>query len=48
MFHFYRTISPRTDMWSEKEYVDRAAVDFADTEEMIKTAEDLLGPYVWG
>ncbi|XP_022671198.1 leukotriene A-4 hydrolase-like isoform X2 [Varroa jacobsoni] len=43
-----RTISPRTDMWSEKEYVDRAAVDFADTEEMIKTAEDLLGPYVWG
>ena len=43
-----RRIGPRSRVWSEKEYVDGAALDFADTEEMLRTAEDLCGPYVWG
>jgi len=43
-----RQIGPRSKVWSEKEMVDAAAYEFAETEEMIATAEKLLGPYVWG
>ncbi|XP_061662306.1 leukotriene A-4 hydrolase isoform X2 [Syngnathoides biaculeatus] len=43
-----RQIGPRTRVWSEAEYVDRAAFEFSETETMLKTAEDLAGPYVWG
>ncbi|XP_062374163.1 leukotriene A-4 hydrolase [Sardina pilchardus] len=43
-----REIGPRTRVWSEKEYVDLAAFEFSETESMLKTAESLAGPYVWG
>ncbi|XP_061768057.1 leukotriene A-4 hydrolase [Nerophis ophidion] len=43
-----RKIGPRTNVWSEKEFVDRAAFEFSETETMLKTAENLAGPYVWG
>ncbi|XP_030641072.1 leukotriene A-4 hydrolase [Chanos chanos] len=43
-----REIGPRTRVWSEKEYVDQAAFEFSETETMLKTAESLAGPYVWG
>ncbi|XP_028307424.1 leukotriene A-4 hydrolase [Gouania willdenowi] len=43
-----REIGPRSRVWSEKEFVDKAAFEFSDTEKMLKTAEDLAGPYVWG
>ncbi|MBN3288325.1 LKHA4 hydrolase, partial [Polyodon spathula] len=43
-----REIGPRTRVWSEKELVDLAAYEFAETETMLKTAEQLAGPYVWG
>ncbi|XP_019633359.1 PREDICTED: leukotriene A-4 hydrolase-like [Branchiostoma belcheri] len=43
-----RDIDHRTKVWSEKELVDKSAYEFAETETMLKTAEDLLGPYVWG
>ncbi|XP_071389344.1 leukotriene A-4 hydrolase isoform X3 [Centroberyx affinis] len=43
-----REIGPRSRVWSEKEYVDKAAFEFSETETMLKTAEDLAGPYVWG
>nr|XP_057925209.1 leukotriene A-4 hydrolase [Doryrhamphus excisus] len=43
-----RKIGPRTAVWSEKEFVDRAAHEFSETEKMLQTAEDLVGPYVWG
>lgn len=42
-----RQIGPRSHVWSEKEYVDRAAEEFSDTEKMISVAEELLGEYVW-
>ncbi|XP_043943120.1 leukotriene A-4 hydrolase-like [Protopterus annectens] len=43
-----RNIGPRSRVWSEKEVVDKAAYEFAETETMLKIAEDLVGPYVWG
>uniref|UniRef100_A0A8C2WTH3 Leukotriene A-4 hydrolase n=1 Tax=Cyclopterus lumpus TaxID=8103 RepID=A0A8C2WTH3_CYCLU len=43
-----REIGPRSRVWSEKEFVDKAAFEFSETETMLKTAEDLVGPYVWG
>uniref|UniRef100_A0A452GPG1 Leukotriene A(4) hydrolase n=1 Tax=Gopherus agassizii TaxID=38772 RepID=A0A452GPG1_9SAUR len=43
-----RQIGPRTLVWAEKELVDKSAYEFAETEVMLKTAEDLAGPYVWG
>ncbi|XP_078409860.1 leukotriene A-4 hydrolase [Cetorhinus maximus] len=43
-----RVIGPRSRVWSEKEMVDAAAYEFEETETMLKKAEDLMGPYVWG
>lgn len=43
-----REIGPRSKVWSEEEYVDKAAYEFAETESMMKHAEKLMGPYVWG
>ncbi|KAL0962731.1 hypothetical protein UPYG_G00344570 [Umbra pygmaea] len=43
-----RVIGPRSHVWSEKEFVDKAAFEFAETEIMLTTAEELAGPYVWG
>ncbi|XP_064483392.1 leukotriene A-4 hydrolase-like [Ornithodoros turicata] len=43
-----RQLGPRSHVWAEKEYVDLATIDFADTEKMLQVAEDLAGPYVWG
>lgn len=42
-----RELGPRSHVWSEKEYVDKALHEFSETENMIKVAEELLGPYVW-
>jgi len=43
-----REIGPRSRVWSEVEMVDKAAFEFAETEDFIKTGEALLGDYVWG
>ncbi|KAJ9599849.1 hypothetical protein L9F63_009889 [Diploptera punctata] len=43
-----RELGPRSHVWSEKEYVDKAAYEFTETEVMLKTAEDLCGEYLWG
>ena len=43
-----RKIGPRSHVWSEAEFVEKAAFDFSETETMLKTAEELCGPYVWG
>uniref|UniRef100_A0A8C3E1C7 Leukotriene A4 hydrolase n=1 Tax=Corvus moneduloides TaxID=1196302 RepID=A0A8C3E1C7_CORMO len=42
------SIGPRTLVWAEKELVDKSAYEFSEAEAMLKTAEDLAGPYVWG
>ena len=42
-------ISPRCAIWSEPALVEAAAYEFAQTEDFLKTAEDLAGiPYAWG
>ncbi|XP_056281197.1 leukotriene A-4 hydrolase [Pseudoliparis swirei] len=43
-----REIGPRSRVWSEKEFVDKAAFEFSETEAMLQAAEALVGPYVWG
>ena len=43
-----RKVGPRSHVWSELEYVDKAAYEFAETETMLQKAEELNGPYVWG
>ncbi|XP_054715902.1 leukotriene A-4 hydrolase-like [Uloborus diversus] len=42
-----RELGPRSHIWSEKEYVDKAAEEFSETEKMLSIAEKLLGEYVW-
>jgi leukotriene A-4 hydrolase/aminopeptidase len=43
-----REIGPRSTVWSEPEVVEKAAWEFADTENFIATGEALLTPYEWG
>jgi len=43
-----RVIGPRSRVWCEREMVEAAAYEFAETEDYIKAGESLLGPYVWG
>eukprot|EP00092_Neocalanus_flemingeri_P025554 GFUD01027705.1.p1 GENE.GFUD01027705.1~~GFUD01027705.1.p1 ORF type:complete len:610 (+),score=157.60 GFUD01027705.1:266-2095(+) len=43
-----RKIGPRSHVWSEAEFVEKAAFDFSETETMLTAAEELCGPYVWG
>eukprot|EP00088_Acartia_fossae_P057827 TRINITY_DN674_c0_g1_i2.p1 TRINITY_DN674_c0_g1~~TRINITY_DN674_c0_g1_i2.p1 ORF type:complete len:613 (+),score=141.73 TRINITY_DN674_c0_g1_i2:42-1880(+) len=43
-----RRIGPRSHVWSEEMFLDEAESDFSETEQMLKTAEELSGPYVWG
>ncbi|XP_043943121.1 leukotriene A-4 hydrolase-like [Protopterus annectens] len=42
-----REIGPRSRLWAEKEAIEKAAFEFAQTETMLKTAESLVGPYLW-
>ena len=44
----FRATGPRTGVYAEPSLLDRAASEFADTEEMICAAERLYGPYRWG
>jgi len=42
-------ISPRCRIWSEPTMIDAAAYEFAQTEEFLQIAEELVGmKYVWG
>ena len=43
-----RPLGPRSSVWSEPEVVDKAANEFVDTEKMLKAAEEICGPYIWG
>eukprot|EP01060_Flectonema_neradi_P040141 TRINITY_DN904_c0_g3_i2.p1 TRINITY_DN904_c0_g3~~TRINITY_DN904_c0_g3_i2.p1 ORF type:complete len:609 (+),score=114.88 TRINITY_DN904_c0_g3_i2:78-1904(+) len=40
-------ISDRVAIWSEPSVVDRAAFDFSETDQFVKTGEELVGPYEW-
>ena len=43
----FKPISARSGVWAEPSMVDRAVAEFADTEKMIATTEQLYGPYRW-
>ena len=43
----FKRISDRSGVWAEPAMADKARAEFADTEKMIQTAEDLYGPYRW-
>jgi leukotriene-A4 hydrolase len=42
-----RDLSPRARVWAEPAMADKAAHEFGEVEEMIKTAERLFGTYDW-
>ncbi|MDA0350694.1 MAG: M1 family metallopeptidase [Chloroflexi bacterium] len=42
-----RDISERTRVWAEPSMVEAAAYEFAETEQMMATAEEMFGPYDW-
>ncbi len=43
----YRPLGARSGVWAEPLLIEAAASEFADLEQMIETAESLLGPYRW-
>jgi leukotriene-A4 hydrolase len=43
-----RELGPISRVWTEEEMIDRAAYEFEGVDQMIKDAESLMGPYVWG
>ena len=44
----FRSLGPRTGVYTEPAMLDAAAYEFADLEKMVTAAETLLGPYRWG
>jgi aminopeptidase N len=44
----FRSLGPRTGVYTEPSMLDTAASEFADLEKMVSTAETLIGPYRWG
>lgn len=43
-----RELGPRSHVWAEPGCINSAEYEFAETETMLKAAEDICGPYVWG
>lgn len=44
----FKSLGPRTGVWTEPAMLNAAAAELSDTEEMVAAAEDLYGPYRWG
>lgn len=44
----YKRLSHRSVVWAEPSVVEDAEWEFKEVEEMLTTAEDISGPYVWG
>jgi leukotriene-A4 hydrolase len=44
----FRSIGPRSGVYSEPSVVEKAAAEFVDVEKMMEAAEELGGPYRWG
>ena len=43
----FTAMGERTGVYAEKEILDAAAAEFADTEAMLETTEETFGPYRW-
>ncbi|MCH9690484.1 MAG: M1 family metallopeptidase [Gammaproteobacteria bacterium] len=44
----FKPMGKRTGVFAEPELLDAAAEEFADTESMLETTEEVYGPYRWG
>lgn len=44
----FRDLGEQTGVFAEPSVVEKAAYEFAETEDMIKAVENLYGPYLWG
>lgn len=44
----FQSMGARTGVYAEPSLLQAAAREFADTEQMLETTEDLYGPYRWG
>ncbi len=44
----FKSLGPRTGVWTEPVMLNRAAKELEDTEKMVEAAEKLYGPYRWG
>jgi leukotriene-A4 hydrolase len=44
----FKSLGPRTGVWTEPSMLDAAAAELSDTEKMVAAAEKLYGPYQWG
>ncbi len=44
----FKSMGPRTGVYSESAYLDSSAKEFEDTEQMIDITEAMYGPYLWG
>jgi aminopeptidase N len=44
----FRSLGPRSGVYTEPSMLDAAAAELVDTEKMITAAESLYGPYRWG
>lgn len=44
----FRSLGPRSGVWTEAPMLDAAVREFADVEKMIDAASALYGPYRWG
>ncbi|MBF0443483.1 MAG: M1 family metallopeptidase, partial [Oligoflexales bacterium] len=42
-----RELGPRSRVWAEPQMLDAAAYEFAKVDDMLRKAEQLLGPYEW-
>ena len=43
----FRAMGERTGVYAEREILEAAAAEFADTEAMLETTEEAFGPYRW-
>ena len=44
----FRSLGPRSGVFAEPPVIEKAAYEFAETEEMMTAVERLYGPYRWG
>lgn len=44
----FNQLGLRTGVYAEPEMIEKASFELVDTEEMLRTAEKLYGPYQWG
>ena len=45
---YFSPIGEETGVYTEPEMLEASAYEFADTQTMLETAEDMFGPYRWG